>query len=203
MKRFRWAGMVLLGLFVLSCARGGTYPLYLRYQPVKSFPELSQKMGTSLALAPVKDIRPSTLHVGMHTPLAGNISYFRSAPSSLDKAIMDSLSRVLPSYGIKVAPISAWDGKPESLKEIHADSVFLLEVKKFWAEGAGSITGTRVTISFECLIHLGVKREAKVYTRTVGVEKAMTIYRLTPEWMETTLNELLAEVFDSYFSNPY
>ena len=34
-------------------------------------------------------------------------------------------------------------------------------------------------------------------------ERKETLYRLTPEGMEKTCNEILTEIFDSFFSNPY
>jgi hypothetical protein len=53
------------------------------------------------------------------------------------------------------------------------------------------------------VIHLGVKKEGKVYTRNVEVEKEVTEARSTPEKLEAMINQILTDVFDSYFSNPY
>jgi len=50
---------------------------------------------------------------------------------------------------------------------------------------------------------LGVKEERKVYTRNIDVEKEVTAVRSTPERVEEIINQMLADVFDSYFSNPY
>ena len=57
--------------------------------------------------------------------------------------------------------------------------------------------------SIHFVIHLGVKKEGKVFTKNVEVEKEATLPRLTPEGMEKTLNEILTDIFDSFFSNPY
>jgi hypothetical protein len=48
-----------------------------------------------------------------------------------------------------------------------------------------------------------VKKEGKVFTRNVEVEKEMTVARSTPERVETMINQILTDVFDTYFSDPY
>jgi hypothetical protein len=48
-----------------------------------------------------------------------------------------------------------------------------------------------------------VKKEAKVFTRNVEVEKEMTVARSTPERVEAMINQMLTDVFDTFFSNPY
>jgi hypothetical protein len=53
------------------------------------------------------------------------------------------------------------------------------------------------------IIHLGVKKEGKVFTRSVDSEKELTVPRSTPERVEAMINEMLTEIFDAYFSNPY
>jgi hypothetical protein len=35
------------------------------------------------------------------------------------------------------------------------------------------------------------------------VEKEMTVARSTPDKVETMINQMLTDIFDSYFSNPY
>jgi len=50
---------------------------------------------------------------------------------------------------------------------------------------------------------LGVKKEGKVFTRNVESEKEMTVPRSTPEGVEAMINQMLTEIFDNYFSNPY
>jgi hypothetical protein len=121
----------------------------------------------------------------------------------LEKAIADSLSEALSRSGIKIIPIPRWDDKPESLKNMETDSVLMIEIKRFWTEGKASFLGTKVKTVIQLVIHLGVKKEGKVFTRSMEVEKEMTIPRSTPERVETTVNQMLTEMFDSYFSNPY
>jgi hypothetical protein len=203
MKSIRWLFILSLGFFVLGCAKVGTYSLYLRYQPVKGFTFLQQKIGSTLAMAPFKDERPDTLYIGVHTNLEGDSDYFKSHPFPLERAIMESLSDALSRYGVKTIPISNWDGKPESLKNMETDSVLMIEIKRFWTEGKASAFRTTMKTTVQCVIHLGVKKEGKVFTRNVEVEKEMTVARSTPEKVEAMINQILTDIFDSYFSNPY
>ena len=203
MKSIRFLILISLGIFLFSCAKAGTYSLSLRYQPLKEFSSLQMKVGPTLAMAPFKDERRDTLYIGLHTNLQGDSNYFKSYPFPLEKAIKDSLSEVLSRYGVKVISIPNWDGKPESLKDMDVDSVLMIEIKKFWTEGKASPFRTKIRTMVQLVIHLGVKKEGKVFTRNVEVEKEITVARSTPQRVETIMNQILADVFDSYLSNPY
>jgi hypothetical protein len=189
--------------FIPSYAAGATYPLYLRYQPTKDFPSLQQKIGSTLGIAPFKDERSDALYIGVHYPLFGGANYFKSDPSPLEKALQEALLAPLFRYGVKTFRISNWDGQPESLRDMETDSVLMIEIKRFWIEGKASLFRTNVKTSIHLVIHLGVKKEGKVFTKNVEVEKEATLPRLTPEEMEKTLNGILTDIFDSFFSNPY
>jgi hypothetical protein len=117
--------------------------------------------------------------------------------------MMDSISNTLSRFGVKTIPISHWDGNPESLKNIEADSVLMIEIKRFWTEGKAGTFRTNVKTSVHFVIHLGVKKEGKVFTRNVEVEKEATLARLTPERVEAMVNQALADIFDAFLSNPY
>jgi len=205
MKSFRWLLILLLiGIFaMMSDAYGDTYSLSLKYKPAKEFPLLKEKIGPNLGLAPFRDERKDTLYLGHHLSFLGSASYFKSEPSPLERAISDSLLGPLFQYGIKTTPISEWDGKPESLKELDADSVLMIQIKQFWIEGSGAAFRTNAKTSVHLIIHLGVKKEGKVFSKNVEVEREVTLPRLTPEGMEKTFNDILTEIFDSFFSNPY
>ena len=203
MKSFRWVSLLFLGFFLIGCAQGKTYSLYLKYQPIKTFPSLQQKIGPNFGMVPIKDARADTLYIGIHTPLLGTSSYFKSDPHPLEKAVKESLAQVLSPYGIKMVPIPNWDGKPESLKNMEPDSILMIEIKKFWTEGKASPFRTVTTTSIHFVIHLGVKKEGRVFTKNMEVEKEMTLARSTPEEVEGTINQILTDIFDSFFSNPY
>lgn len=203
MKFNRWLFILPLGFFVLGCAKTGTFSLSPRYHPVKDFPSLQTKMGSTLGMAPFKDERSDTLYIGIHTNLQGGSNYFKSDPFPLDRAIKESLSDVLPRYGVKIIPISHWDGKPESLKDIETDSVLVIEIKRFWTEGKASAFRSTVKTTVQFVLHLGMKKERKVFIRNVEVEKEVTVVRSTPEKVEAMINQILTDIFDSYFSNPY
>lgn len=203
MKSIRFFILLSLGFFIFGCAKAGTYSLSLRYQPLKEFSSLQTKIGPTLAMAPFKDERPDTLYIGVHTNLRGDTSYFKSYPFPLEKAIKESLLDALSRYGVKIVSIPIWDGRPESLKDIDADSVLMIEIKRFWTEGKASPFKTDVRTMIRFVIHLGVKKEGKVFTRNVEVEKEITVARSTPQKVETIMNQVLTDIFDSYFSNPY
>ena len=202
-RSYRWPAILFLGFLLLGCGKGGTYPLALRYQPVKEFPSLREKFGSTLGMAPFKNGREEKLYIGVQVPAQGALSRFRSEPYPLEKAISESLVQVLARNGIKTVPVSDWDGKPESLKNMGVDSVLMMEIKKFWTEGRGSLFQTNTKTSIHLIIHLGVKKESKVFTRNVEVEKEMGAFRMTPEKVEQTVNQLVTEIFDQFFSNPY
>ena len=203
MKSIRWFFILSFIFLALDYAEAGTYSLNVRYQPAKEFPSLQQKIGATLAMPPFNDKRPDTLYIGVHTNFQGDSTYFKSHPFPLETAIKESLSNALSRYGVKTIPISSWDGQPESLKSVEADSVLMIEIKTFWTDGKGSLFGTNVKTIVQFVIHLGVKKESKVFTRNVEVEKEMTVTRSTPDRVEAMINQMLTEIFDPYFSNPY
>jgi uncharacterized lipoprotein YajG len=203
MKSFRWLPIILILFFLFGCAKGGTYLVRVQYQPVKEFPSLSGKVGPTLGVVPFKDERQDQLYIGRHTPRDGPLSYFKSDPFPLNQAIMDSVFGTLSSFGVKTIPVSNWDGQPESLKNIETDSVLMIEIKKFWTEGKAGAFRTNAKTSVHFVIHLGVKKEGKVFTRNVEVEKEATLARLTPERVEAIVNQALVDIFDGFFSNPY
>lgn len=203
MRYYRWPFIVILGFFAISCAKGGTYPLSLGYHPARVIPSLQQKIGPTLAIAPFRDERQETLYIGVHTPLLGNSTYFKSDPFPLEKAIKGALTEgLLERQGVKTVS-EIWDGRPESLKDLVADSILMIEIKKFWTEGKASLSGTHTKTTIHLVIHLGVKKEGKVFTRNVEVEREKTVFRLTPERMEQMIDQLLTDIFDDFFSKPY
>lgn len=205
MKSFRWLLLFsLLGIFtIMSDAYGDTHSLDLRYKPGKDFPLLKEKIGPNLGLAPFKDERKDTSYIGYHLSLFGSARYFKSDPSPLERAIRESLLGPLFQYGIKTSAISDWDGRPDSLKELETDSVLMIQIKQFRIEGSEGAFRTKAKTSVHLVIHLGVKKEGKVFSRNVEVSREVTLSKLTPEEMEKTFNEILTEVLDSFFSNPY
>jgi hypothetical protein len=203
MKSTRWFFILSLVFCVVDGAGAGTYSLNIRYQPAKEFPSLQQKIGTTLAMAPFKDERTDTLRIGSHANFQGEFTYFRSHPFPLETAIKESLSNAFSRYGVKTIPIPSWDGQPESLKNMEADSVLMIEIKRFWTEGTGAPFRATVRTTVRFIVHLGVKKEGKVFTRNVETQKEMTVSRSTPERVEAMINQMLREIFDAYLSNPY
>jgi hypothetical protein len=136
-------------------------------------------------------------------PFQGSSDYFKSDPFPLEKAIRDSLIQALSRQGIKTVSVPSWDGKPDSLKHLETDSVLMIQIKEFWSQGRATAVGTKIKTSIRLAIHWGVKQEGKVYTRNVEAEKEITVARSTPARVEEMINQMLTEIFDPYFSNPY
>jgi hypothetical protein len=203
MRSFRFLIIFFFIFAIPTVAVAATYPLYLKYRPTKDLSSLQEKIGPSLGMAPFKDERLETLYIGIHTPLLGSNSYFKSDPSPLERAIRESLLGPLFRSGVKTVPVPEWDGQPESLKDLEADSILMVKIKRFWIEGAAAPFRSTAKTSIHMVIYLGVKKEGKVFKKDVEVEKESTLPRWTPEAMERTLNEMLTEIFDSFFSNPY
>lgn len=203
MKPHQWLLSPFLSFFIVGLALGETYPTNIRYQPVKEFPSLQQKVGSLLGIAPFKDDRSDKPYVGHQSSFRRVSHYFKSEPFPLEKAISDSLSKALSRFGVKTVPIPHWDREPESLKNTEADSILTIEIKRFWTEGIAEVRGTRVITSIYLGIYLGVKKEGKVFTRNVYVMKENTVAGLTPAEVEQILNRILTEILDNFFSNPY
>ncbi len=204
MKRLHWFSILLLGFFLFGCATSGTYSLRPRYESSKEFSSLQQKVGPKIAFAPFKDERPDSLYIGQYTPVQGAARYYKSEPAPLETAMMEALNDVLLKRGLRTMSIPSWDGTPESLRNIGADSILLIQIKRFWVEGKDDLLfRTSINTSIHLVIHLGVKKEEKVFTRNVEVEREKTVFAGGPEHMGQMVNEILTDVFDALLSNPY
>jgi hypothetical protein len=97
-----------------------------------------------------------------------------------------------------------WDGSPESLKQIEADSVLMIHINKFWLEAKDDLVfRTTIKASVHLSIHLGVKREGKAFTRNVEIEREKTVFGGGAEHIGQMMNEILTDVFDAFLLNPY
>jgi len=207
--------IAFLGLITISFAWGAAYPnrakyplreeiypINIRYGTVKKFPLLPKKVGLTIGIAPFKDTRVGRLYIG-HYIYQRVSNYLKSDPFPLEKAIRDSLSPFFSLHGIKAVSISNWDGKQESLKNIETDSILMIEIERFWTEGREVASRTNVNTSIYLVIHLGVKKEGRVFTQNFFVGKEIIVLKLTPEKVEEMVNQILTDIFDTFFSNPY
>jgi hypothetical protein len=203
LKPYQWLLGPFLSFFIVGLALGETYPINIRYQPTKEFPSLRQKIGFIFGIAPFKDERPDKPYIGHQTSFRRVSHSFKSEPFPLERAIMDSLSQAVSRSGVKTILISDWDGKPESLRNMAADSILKIEIKRFWTEGIAAVRGTNVITSIYLVIYLGVKKEGKVFRRDVYAIKESAVPRLIPAGVEQMVNQILTEILDAFFSNPY
>jgi hypothetical protein len=195
--------VLFLMIFAIDCAEAQIYSIPLHYQPTKTFASLQQKFGLRLGIAPFKDERQEKSYIGIHFPLQGIATHFESLPMPLERALQESMGEALSWLGLKVVSVSNWDGTPESLKDMDTDSVLTIEIRKFWTEGTGSLLRANIKTAVQLVFHLGVKSEGKVFTRNIEMEKEITVLRATPERVKTLMNQILTDVFDTYFFSPY
>ena len=195
--------VLFLMIFAIDCAEAQIYSIPLRYQPTKTFASLQQKFGLRLGIAPFKDERQEKSYIGIHFPLQGLATHYESLPMPLERALQESMGEALSWLGLKVVSVSNWDGTPESLKDIDTDSVLTIEIRKFWTEGTGSLLRANIKTAVQLVFHLGVKSEGKVFTRNIEMEKEITVLRATPERVKALMNQILTDVFDTYFFSPY
>jgi len=182
--------------------REETHPITIRYQSDERFPSLLQKFGLTLGLPPFKDTYLGGSYVG-HYVYRRVSHYLKSEPLLLEEAIRDSLLERLPAHGIDTVPIPASDGKEESLKEIDVDSILMIEIKRFWAEGAVRGRGANINTSIHLVFRLGVKKENRVFRRDMYTIQEDSVDRLTPAAMEQVMNQALNDILDTFFSDPY
>jgi len=182
--------------------REEAHPVTIQYQSAEKFPSLTQEVGLTVGIPPFKDTYLDGSYVG-HYFYRRVSTYLKCEPLPLEEAIRDSLLQFLPLHGIEAVPISNWDGKEESLKNIETDSILMIEIRRFWAEGTVHGRGANINTSIYLIIRLGVKKEGKVFRRDMYTIKEDSMDGLTPDAMEQVINQTLTEILDTYFSNPY
>ncbi len=179
------------------------YPVNIQYVTVRRFLSLREKVGAILGIGRFKDDRSDKQNVGHQTGFQGVSNYFKSEPFPLEDAVSGSLSKAVSHLGVKTVPIRNWDGRAESLKNIEADSILTIEITKFWTEGVPAGHETKMITSIYLVIHLGVKKLGRVFTKKVYLMKEKAVPILTRDEVEQTLNRNLNRTLDDFLSNPY
>jgi hypothetical protein len=208
---------VILFLILLSLSQAGArngrprqriYPkqdqihsLRIEYLPQQVFPSLQQKIGSTIGIAPVRDGRQGRRYIG-HYSYGGVSNYFKCEPFPLEVAIRDTLSAALSRSGIRTVLISNWDRKKESLKDAEADAILSVLIDRFWVEGR-TAPAPKLETTLYLSFRLGVKKEGVVFTKRVYFGTNETVTRFTPERMERAVQQAVASVFESFFSDPY
>jgi hypothetical protein len=155
-----------------------------------------------MGVSPFKDAYLGGSYIG-HYIHGGVSNYFKTQPLPLEEAIRDSVLQLLPLHGIQTVPIPTWDGQEESLKNIEADSVLMIEIRRFWAEGTVRGREAKIKTSIYLIFRLGVKKESKVFRRDMYTIQEDSIDGLTPEAMEQVINQTLNDILDTFFCDPY
>jgi hypothetical protein len=180
-----------------------THSIHIRYEPQKQFPLLQEQVGPVMGMSPIKDIRTHRLHIGHSLSSRMVSSHFKSDPFPLETAILESLSATLVRFGVKCIPVSDWDGRAETLKQQGSDSILKIDIQRFWTEGRVAKGTNVISTSIYLILQLGVKKQDRVFKRDFYIIKEKTIPEFTPEEVEETINHVVTEIFDDFFSNPY
>ncbi len=181
-----------------------THSVHIRYEPQKPFPLLQQQIGPVMGIGPIKDIQTYRKHIGHSLSSKMASFHFESDPFPLEKAILEALSATLPRFGVKIIPVSHWDGRTETLKEQQeSDSILKIDIQRFWTEGSAAKGTNVIRTSIYLVLQLGVKKQERVFKQNFYISKEKTISEFTPEEVERTINLVLTEIFDDFFSNPY
>ncbi len=180
-----------------------THSLHIRYEPQKPFPLLQHQVGPVMGIGPIKDIQTHRRYIG-HSLSAKMVSFrFESDPFPLEKAILEALSTTLPRFGVKIIPVSRWDGRTETLKQQECDSILKIDIQRFWAEGRVAKGMNVIRTSIYLIFQLGVKKQDRVFKKDFYMSKEKTISEFTPEEVEQAINLVFTEILDDFFSNPY
>ncbi len=180
-----------------------THSIHIRYEPQKLFPLLQKQVGPVMGTGPIKDFQTHRLRIGHSLSSRMVSAHFKSDPLPLEKAILESLSATLPRLGVKIVPVSNWDGRAETLKQQGPDSILKIDIQRFWMEGKVAKGTNVISTSIYLAFQLGVKKQDKVFKSNFYIVKEKTISEFTPEEVEQTINHVLSEIFDDFFSNPY
>jgi hypothetical protein len=195
--------ILLLSFSLLGPAWGETYPISFEYSRPIKFSNLQKKIGPILGIAPFRDQRSEKLYMGRYTSPRHATGYFTSEPISLEKAIQESLSKAVIHSGVETTPILEWDGKSESMKDMNADSVLMIVIKRFWVEGRVVSLRTKMHASIHLVTYLGKKKLGKVFTQNVFIEKNKTFGTLSSQEVAQWLHRTLADTLDAFLRNPY
>ena len=197
-----WLSLFFCILIVpIGRTSAGIFSVHLEYHPHRAPSSLRETLGSTLGIAPGWDRRPDQDFIGHHVSSRRVSTYLQSEPSPLVRAIREAFSNALSPLGVRTVSISQWDGSAESLKQIEADSVILVEIKRFWTEGRPVALRTHVNTSIHLTLILGIKEESRIFTQRIYLERNRTLSRWTPEQMEQRINDILTDILDSFLAN--
>jgi hypothetical protein len=205
--------ILFLTFFPLDPASGQTYPrrgqyppkqetysIHIRYQDARQIPSLDPNLGLTVAVAPFSDSRRGWDYIGRHT--SRRISgFFKSEPFPLEQAIREFFFAAFSDSGIHSIFVPSWDGKPETLPEVAADSILRINIRRFWIETELVRRATRVKTWVYFDTFLGVKKENRVFTQNLYLRKEMMDENFTPERLEQFINRTLSNVFDDFIKS--
>ena len=186
--------LMLLGS-LLSCAKHKTYWLHLRPHPTGE-----QRVTTKLTIGvlPFEDGRISPQKLGARVLGDGREEPIRLESPSAAEDLTNLLRRALKARDITVVAMSAWDPRPENLKDLPpgVDIAIAGKIEALEVNGQSSTLKTTLKYKVKLSAKLGFKAQGKVVTKEIEVRPEESVVLFDRQKVEETLNEAVASALN-------
>jgi hypothetical protein len=186
--------VILLGSLV-TCAKHKTYWLHLRPHPTG---EQGVTTKLTIGVVPFEDGRLSTEKLGARILGDGREEPIRLESSSAAEDLNHILRRSLKARNIPVVTISAWDPRPQNLKDLppEVDIAIAGKIEVLEVKAQSSTLKTTLQYRVKLSAKLGLKAQGKVVTKDIEVRPEETVMRFERQKVEETLNEAVASALN-------
>jgi hypothetical protein len=187
--------MVLLLGSLVTCAKHKTYWLHLRPHPTG---EQGPTTKLTVGVVPFEDGRVSTEKLGARILGNGREEPIRLESSSASEDFTHILRRSLKARNIPVVTISAWDPRPQNLKDLPPEVDIAIAGKIEVLEVKAQSTTLKTTLQYRVKLSakLGLKAQGKVVTKDIEVRPEETVMGFERQKVEETLNEAVASALN-------
>lgn len=190
-------GVMLLGLFLLSCVSPITHPVYLRDQGT---PEAGRFSGVAIGLQAFADRRQESdrFLIGYRDLGGGKRERYATMPVNVAEAVTRTAAQRLERMGARVLPAKGWDHTPEAMERVETGADYLIagEVVRLRCDAERALLGTTLRVEAQVVFYIGGRGTGQVNRRPVqvGIERFEAIFK--PEKIERLVNEALVEILD-------
>lgn len=194
MAIYTFSIMILLGSLV-SCAKHKTYWLHLRPHPTG---EQGVTTKLTIGVLPFEDGRISSQKLGARVLSNGREEPIRLASSSASEDVTNLLRRSLEARHITVVTISAWDPRPQNLKDLppEVDIAIAGKIEALEVKAQSSTLKTTIQYRVKLSAKMGLKAQGKVVTKEIEVRPEESVMRFDRQKVEETLNEAVASALN-------
>jgi hypothetical protein len=184
--------VILLGSLV-TCAKHKTYWLHLRPHPTG---EQGVTTKLTIGVVPFEDGRVSTEKLGARILGDGREEPIRLESSSAAEDLNHILRRSLKARNIPVVTISAWDPRPQNLKDLPPEVDIAIAGKIEVLEVKAQSSTLKTTLQYRVKLSAKLGLKAKVVTKDIEVRPEETVMRFERQKVEETLNEAVASALN-------